>query len=138
VDAHRLKFSEVKKTRLELLERQGGRCAICGLKCAAEQAVLDHSHRQDQGYVRAVLHRGCNALLGKCENNGPRYGLGLDQLIAFLGGAGGYLDLHREDQTGLVHPSHRTAEEKAERRRLRARRARARARAERLAEKGQT
>jgi hypothetical protein len=48
-------------------------------------------------------------LLGKLENNHKRYGVNLD---AFLGGLQQYIELHKTNQTGLLHPTHRTLDEK--------------------------
>ena len=121
----KLKGGEVRTVRLELLEKQGNLCAICKLHCPEDQAVLDHCHKG--GQVRAVLHRGCNSLLGKAENNAPRYGLKLEQLIAFLAGASSYINVHRENVSGLIHPTHFTPEEKAERRKIKAKKAREKA-----------
>jgi hypothetical protein len=118
----KLKGAELKAFRLELLAKQGSKCAICNEFCPEDKAVLDHCHKG--GQVRAVLHRGCNALLGKVENNAPRYGVKLERLISFLAGASAYIDTHRENATGLIHPSHRTPEEKAARRKAKAKRER--------------
>lgn len=127
-DPVKLKSTQVKSTRLQLLETQGGVCAICKLPCEEEKAVLDHCHKG--GHVRAVLHRSCNSLLGKLENNAPRYGMSFEQLLAFVNGSAVYLDVHRENQTGLIHPTHFTAEEKVERRKKKAKKAREKAKAE--------
>lgn len=129
----KLKTTGVKPLRAQLLEQQGGRCAICGYECSSDEAVLDHDHKG--GHVRAVLHRGCNALLGRVENNAPRHGIRLEQLIAFLAGASKYIDDHRENISGWIHPTHFTPEEKAERRKAKAKKAREAAKKQRLAEK---
>lgn len=129
--ATKLKTTGVARTRLALLESQGGLCAICHLRCTNEEAVLDHCHRG--GQVRATLHRSCNSLLGKLENNAPRYGMTFEQLIGFCQGTAEYLDVHRRNATGLIHPSHFTAEEKIERRKEKAKRTRAKAKAVKLA-----
>ena len=118
----RLKQKDVKSTRFKLLEQQGRLCAICHFECTDEQAVLDHYHKG--GHVRAVLHRGCNALFGRVENNAPRHGLRGEQLIQFLLGAAQYLKDHEVNQTGLLHPTHRTPEEKAARAKKRAKKKR--------------
>lgn len=107
----KLKNGDIKKVRLELLEKQDFKCAICGFEVTIDQAVLDHDHKPP-GHIRAVLHRSCNSLLGKNENNAPRYGLKFDQLLAFLIGAAKYIDLHKTNQSGLIHPTFFTVEEK--------------------------
>lgn len=116
----RLKTTEVARVRNELLASQGGSCALCKLPCSASQAVLDHDH--SSGAVRAALHRGCNALLGKVENNAARYGV--KSVAAFGVGLGAYLNRHTVNITGLLHPSYKTEDEKRELRNKRARAAR--------------
>ncbi len=120
----KLKTTEVSSVRTSLVAAQGGRCAICGGwfgTRAPLDPVLDHDH--NTGAVRAVLHRGCNSLLGKVENNAPRYGV--RNLLAFCQGAGKYLLSHMTNITGMVHPKHKTEDEKRELRNKRARMARA-------------
>ncbi len=119
--ARRLKQSEVASVRASLLIKQGGRCELCSLPLAARDAVLDHDHHT--GVCRGAIHRGCNSLLGKVENNAARYGA--RELSAFLHGAAGYLKAHEVDCTGLLHPTFKTDDEKREKRNKKAREARA-------------
>jgi hypothetical protein len=60
--------------------------------------------------VRGTLHRSCNSLLGKVENNAARFGI--KSLPAFLHGCAGYLQRHATNITGLIHPTHKTDDEK--------------------------
>lgn len=117
----RLKTTQVATVREELRLKQHGACALCKLPCSSDQAVLDHDH--GTGAIRATLHRSCNALLGVVENNYRRYGL--QNLAAFLHGAAPYLQKHSVNQTGLLHPTHKTEDEKRERRNKLARKRRA-------------
>ena len=117
----KLKYAEVADTRAEMLKAQGHKCALCGLPLSADKAVLDHDHKT--GIVRAALHASCNSLLGKVENNAPRYGV--PNLSAFLHGAAKYLQNHSDNRTGLLHPTHKTDEEKRVLRNKKARVARA-------------
>lgn len=117
----KIKASEISSVREQMLANQGGRCALCKLPLPAGQAVLDHDHAT--GVVRGVLHRGCNSLLGKVENNYRRYGV--RSLDAFLAGTASYLGVHVTDRTGLLHPTHKTEEEKRVARNTKARKARA-------------
>ncbi|ASJ79299.1 endonuclease VII [Curvibacter phage P26059B] len=116
---YKLKVSEVSVIRERLAEEQGGRCAICQLPLS--KPVLDHDHVT--GAVRATLHNGCNALLGKVENNYKRYGV--VNLAAFLAGTAAYLQKHQTNRTGYLHPTFKTEEQKRERRNTKARAARA-------------
>jgi hypothetical protein len=118
----KLKAAEIAEWREHTLALQGGRCALCSLTCSLEEAVADHCHTS--GAMRAVLHRGCNALLGKVENNYKRYGL--KNVAAFLNGAAAYLQLHATNRTGMIHPTYKDAEGKRLLRNKRARLARAR------------
>lgn len=115
----KLKSSQIKPTRVELLGRQGLKCALCGLELPEEKAVLDHSHKS--GAIRATLHRGCNSLLGKIENNVGRYGV---DVLAFAAGLHKYISTHQIDRTGLVHPTFFTPEERKVRTVARAKKAR--------------
>lgn len=116
---YKLKVSEVSVIRERLAEEQGGRCAICQLPLS--KPVLDHCHHT--GAVRATLHNGCNALLGKLENNYKRYGV--INVAAFLAGTAAYLQKHQTNRTGYLHPTFKTEEQKRERRNTKARAARA-------------
>jgi len=87
----------------------------------ASDPVLDHCHTT--GAVRGTLHRGCNALLGKVENNASRFGV--KSLPAFLNGAASYLQRHMTNITGLIHPTHKTEDEKRLARNAKARKVRA-------------
>lgn len=103
--SQRLKFAEIKVLRLQTLSEQGGKCLLCGQILTSDKAVLDHCHKT--GMVRGVIHNGCNSLLGKLENNAPRYGV--KDLQAFLIGAASYLQRPPMD---ILHPTYRTPEEK--------------------------
>lgn len=118
---HRLKTTEVATVRGRLLGEQGGCCALCRLPCSPQSAVLDHNH--STGAVRAALHRGCNALLGKVENNAARYGVA--SVPAFGAGLGPYLQRHQINTTGMLHPTYKTEDEKRLARNAKARTARA-------------
>ena len=118
----KLKTTGVAPTRKRLLECQSGLCAICAEPLSLEKAVLDHDHKG--GHVRAVLHRDCNIMLGKVENASVRTGMGYDRMIKFLQGAAQYLIDHKENRSGLIHPTHFTPEEKIERRKAKAKRKR--------------
>jgi Autographiviridae endonuclease VII len=117
----RLKTTEIARERNRLLAEQGGRCGICSGQCSVDNAVLDHCHAT--GSVRAAVHRGCNSLLGKIENNAARYGV--RDIASFTNGVGSYLRTHMTNITGLIHPTYKTDEEKRVRRNTKARKTRA-------------
>lgn len=70
-----------------------------------------------------MLHRGCNSGLGVVENGAKRFGF-VNRLIQFCMGLGQYLRTHEDNRTGLLHPTHRSADEKRLLRNKRARIAR--------------
>ena len=117
----KLKSSQIAPVRTSLLSTQNGKCAVCSGPCSATLARLDHCHTT--GAVRGTLCNGCNALLGKVENNAPRFGV--RNLSSFLHGAAAYLQKHMTNITGLIHPLHLTEDEKRVRRNTKARAARA-------------
>lgn len=119
----KLKHAEVKILRENWWEAQGKRCALCQQALRKDQAVLDHDHHT--GVCRGVLHRGCNSLLGKVENNASRYGVSEAMLSAFLHGAATYLQEHRTPRSNFIHPTYRTPDEKRLRRNAKARARRA-------------
>lgn len=121
MQGQRLTKSSVADHRLSILVRQGSRCAICSDPCTPTDAVLDHCHKT--GAVRGVLHRSCNALLGPVENNAGRFGV--RNLIAWAAGLAAYLNKHKTNITGLVHPTHKTEDEKRLARNAKARKKRA-------------
>lgn len=121
MSVRRLKVSEVKKVREELLRRQGGVCALTHYPLDPNDAVLDHCHTT--GHVRGTIHRGANSLLGKLENNHKRYGVSLPMMLAMCRNLEAYL---KQDFSAMpLHPTHKTEEEKRIRRNTLARKRRA-------------
>lgn len=99
---HLYTTADVARTRKILLEKQGNLDPITNLPIPDGQAVLDHDHKTQ--YVRAVLHRQSNAVLGKLENLWTRY-LGwwyTGSLVDFLRGCADYLE--KEHPKEYVHP----------------------------------
>lgn len=121
MSVRKLKTTEVKKVREEMLRRQGGVCALTRYPLDQKDAVLDHDHKT--GHVRGVLHRGVNSLLGKLENNHARYGVSLPQVLAMGRGLEAYLKADYD--TMPLHPTHKTEDEKRIRRNALARKRRA-------------
>lgn len=119
--AEKITRTQIAVVRTELLRQQSGRCAVCQLPIPKGKEVLDHDHTT--GAVRGVLHAGCNSLLGKVENNYKRYGV--QNVFAFVSGVAAYLRAHQVNTTGLIHPLHKTEEEKRVARNAAARKRRA-------------
>ena len=115
----KLKPKDIKATREQILQEQNGLCAICNEAVMPTEAVLDHCHKT--GYIRAVLHRGCNAYIGHMENNLARNLISPNRLAKILTNFEMYINTHRL----LVHPTHLTAEERKARAKKRAKAKRA-------------
>ena len=110
----KIKAKDIKPLREQILREQHGLCAICYEIVLPTEAVLDHCHKT--GYIRAVLHRGCNAYIGHMENNLARNLISPDRLANILTNFETYINTHRL----LVHPTHKTPEERKERAKKRA------------------
>jgi hypothetical protein len=97
----KLKSTEIKSYRLQQLEQQNNLCALCG-DVIIDDAVLDHCHKT--GLIRQVLHRGCNSMLGKIENNMPRSRMNRDRLRTFALNLMQYIETMHTD---ITHPTHK-------------------------------
>jgi len=93
---------DVAKARELLYNEQKGKDALTGLPLDYKQSVTDHNHKTQ--FVRGVLHRQCNAVLGKIENLWVRY-LSYwfeGTLPEFLRKTADYIE--REDDQRYIHP----------------------------------
>lgn len=117
----KLKRDEIATTRAAMLAQQDNHCLLCKRFIAPKDAVLDHCHTT--GHIRGVLHRGCNSILGKCENNYRRFGMTLPQLHTMLSEVGWYMN--RDYSRNPLHNTYKTEEDKRQRRNMLARRRRA-------------
>lgn len=115
----RLKTTEVAKWRAERALKNSGRCGLCQLPIVSP--VADHDHHT--GQMRDAICRSCNSGLGAVERARVRFGI--KNLQAFLHGTATYLQRHETPQHNLLHPTHRTLEEKRLRVNARAKKARA-------------
>lgn len=102
----KLKHREIKTYREAQLQHQNNLCALCG-ETVVDDAVLDHCHKT--GLIRQVLHRGCNSLLGKIENNLPRSQMTKSRLKTFAQRLVTYMETQH---TEVVHPTYLTQEER--------------------------
>lgn len=103
IDKHLFNTKDVAKVREQLYKEQGGIDPITGLEIPSNQKVLDHCHQTQ--YVRAVLHRQSNAVLGKIENLWKRYlqWWYTGTLSDFLRGCADYLDTEHPKE--YLHPA---------------------------------
>ena len=103
LDKHLYTTKDVQKVREKLYKEQDGIDPITGLPIPDKQKVLDHDHSNH--YVRAVLHRQTNAVLGKIENLWTRY-LSYwytGTLSDFLRGCADYIE--KEHPKEYLHPA---------------------------------
>ena len=116
--ARKISRSQLRAYTHGLLKtKQGGVCAVCkkpislqstGLK---SDAVADHCHTT--GLIRGILHRSCNASLGKLDNAIGRWGaksMSYDDIIPFLENVLAY---YKQPFEPVIYPDHKTVEEKA-------------------------
>jgi Recombination endonuclease VII len=116
---NRLKPKDLKDWRIRQLKKQSGLCKLCRFDLEIADAVADHCHQS--GLMRGVLHRGCNAWLGKTENS-----IRINKLQGRIENLVSQNVLHYMSTTlEDYHPSFRTEEEKRVRRNKKARKRRA-------------
>lgn len=115
----RIKQSEIKIYREEYWVENNKICVICQHPLELKDAVLDHRH--SDGYIRNTIHRFCNTFISHIENNQKRNKITPSQLTNILRNFENYVQAHKP----VLHPTHRTPEEKLERAKKRARARRA-------------
>ena len=103
----KLKQSEVKEYRENMLKEQGGKCAFCGEDCV--KPCLDHAHRDPhKDKIRGVICNSCNIFMGKLENASVRLGVGVDGVRKFSWKVAMYITYDYSDADW--HPSKRKSE----------------------------
>lgn len=107
----RLTNSMVAMVRAKTLAEQKGKCAICQINVVAEQKLptLDHDHTT--GVCRGVLCNNCNGLEGKVinlANRAKRNETPLEWLKRLVE----YLTHHQVNRTSMLHPTHKSLDEK--------------------------
>ena len=111
----KLKYREVSVERAMAVLDQLGTCPLCEQHLALADAVLDHNHKT--GQVRGAIHRFCNTFLSRIENGIARNRITPEQLTAILKNYESYV----QRETGMLHPTHKTPEERQARAKKRAR-----------------
>lgn len=119
----RLKQSEISEFREMLIKEQNQCCALCGVNLKQVVACLDHDHRS--GSIRNALCNNCNGIEGKIYNLANRAKRNRT-VLEFLCGLIEYIKLHQNYPFPVLHPLHRTEDEKRIKRNAKAREARAR------------
>lgn len=120
----KMKTKDIAIVKQELLKERKA-CPLCGTpfsKVEPKNICLDHCHTS--GYIRDVLCRNCNGNLGRLEGLGTRSKKGLT-MLGWLNNAVKFLEFHKVPRSELIHPTHKTEDEKRELRNKRARALRA-------------
>jgi len=107
LEVKKLKQSDIKKLREELLDQQGGQDPITGLPIT--DPVLDHDH--DSGAVRCVLQREVNSFEGRVWNSYKRFirplGASYEDVLISL------VEYKSKDYSNNpIHPNHKTEKDK--------------------------
>lgn len=123
----RIKTTQLAGVLIQLVKKQGGKCAICGHPFTQRDVpVADHCHTK--GYIRGALHNSCNGIEGRIKKLAQRGHKGITA-EKYVVGLGKYLDTHKVPQYNYIHPSHKTDDEKRLAINKKARMARAKAKA---------
>lgn len=113
-----------------LKSKQGGVCSVCLESISvqtmgnASDYVVDHCHTS--GEIRGVLHRSCNAALGKIDNAAGRWGaksMDYAHIVPYLRKVVEYYERCEAQGTGLMYPDHKTPEQKLDAAKLKRRKA---------------
>ena len=103
----RIKRTEVAAVLSQLVKKQDRKCAVCGQPFTRwDVPVLDHCHVT--GFIRGALHNSCNGTEGRVRKVAQRGHKGVSS-NEYLVGLGQYLD---KKPLNLLHPEHKTDEEK--------------------------
>lgn len=100
------KPKDIPELRQQYLKEQSGLCALCHELINEGEAVMDHCHKT--GLLRSVLHRGCNAYIGSMENGLARNRITPSRLLNILNNFTHYVQAHKP----ILHPTHKTPEER--------------------------
>ena len=114
----RITRAQVKGITMAILDKQGGKCAVCKLTIDRNTTghksdyCLDHCH--ETGIIRGVLHRSCNSALGKIDNAAGRWGaksMKYSAIIPYLRAVVEYYERGNPLGVDLVYPDHKTPEQ---------------------------
>jgi hypothetical protein len=115
----KIKIADIPEWRGKIIIEQQGKCWICEIDLTDAVACLDHDH--ETGKIRGVLCNNCNGIEGKITNLAKRGRRDktkrefIEKILTYWG----------KTQKDLIHPLHKTKDEK---RLLRNKRARLRKR----------
>ena len=120
----KMKYKDIPIVKEAILKEQGYRCILCRIdlrRVDSRNICCDHDHKT--GYIRGVLCRNCNGILGKVENLATRAKKDLTH-VAWLNNAVEFLNrTSKAPAYDYIHPTFKT---EAQKRELRNKKARAR------------
>lgn len=113
----RITESQLKDVRQKLIKEQKGLCPLCGrnlLNLRPKQRAVDHDHAftgPAAGAIRAVLCLNCNGNEGRILRrvNSSKHNL---NRIEWLENLLNYWKKHTTNQTGLIHHTWKSPEER--------------------------
>lgn len=105
----RIKKKDIPAMRSRIAEEQGNCCALCGISLNGVVSCLDHNHKT--GLIRSVLCLNCNGIEGKIFNLARRAKRQSDE-PTFVNKVLKYWEYWNENPSSVLHPNHRTVEEK--------------------------
>lgn len=115
MERKKMKASDRPAVIKELIANQGGVCPLCkrSLRAtASKNVVIDHDHKS--GFVRAALHRSCNAVEGKVLRVLSTWGGATTRPAQkkLMGNLLKFWDDHSTPQSEWIYYGHKTANEK--------------------------
>lgn len=117
-----MRTKDIPEVKQRILKEQGYRCLLCKVdlrRIQSRNICLDHCHKT--GFIRGVLCRNCNGVLGKVENLATRAKKDLTHVM-WLDHAVGFLkDTSKAPAYDLIHPTFKTEAQKRELRNKKAR-----------------
>lgn len=102
-----LPAGSIAAARKQYSAKQKYKCPLCTSSLAIGITALDHCH--ESGHVRATLCQSCNVGEGKVKAamlfRTPKGNLAYKDPVAWLRNLADYLEHHKANPSGLIHPT---------------------------------
>lgn len=105
----RIKNKDIEDLRVKIAAEQNNLCWLCDVDLNTVTPCLDHDHQN--GAIRGVLCQNCNGIEGKIANLANRAKREKTR-YDFLNRVLRYWNFFSACKRDLIHPSHKTADEK--------------------------
>lgn len=109
----KLARTQMRAFTIKTLREQGGTCPLCLLPIdlsIPREGVVDHDH--ETGECRGILHRSCNAALGKVDKAVGSWGCKKHSYDAIIPWLERMLEYYKRPGLGIIYSQHKTPEEK--------------------------